>query len=210
MQATLKDNVGRQRYEAASLAILEESARPMILLECNQRIFFCNEVARQYLPSQSLLYDDAGILRCRTESGTAELRRGLDVVGIGAYGGRNPRRVALRLEGNHPAKVRIYCSLSSLQPTPSYEPTSITLLTIVPATQNKLTDPVFIGSMFDLTPAEANLAMALVNGGGLKQISAQRQVSLETVRAQLKSIFRKTNTHRQSELIALILRVAAS
>jgi len=59
---------------------------------------------------------------------------------------------------------------------------------MVSSKTNILADPLFIASTFDLTPAEANLAAALVNGQDLKQISTRRDVSLETVRTQLKSV----------------------
>jgi len=55
----------------------------MILLDGSQRMFMCNAVARSYLHSQSLFYDDCGVLRCRTASRPWNWRRGLDDVGVG-------------------------------------------------------------------------------------------------------------------------------
>jgi len=62
-----------------------------------------------------------------------------------------------------------------------------------------------IAELFDLTPAEARVAAAIAEGSDLKTLSERLCLSVETVRAQLKSVFRKTGTRRQNELAARIL-----
>jgi len=59
---------------------------------------------------------------------------------------------------------------------------------------------------FGLSEAEAALTVALVDGSSLKEAAARRGVRESTVRSQLRSVFRKTNTRRQSELVAKVLR----
>lgn len=54
--------------------------------------------------------------------------------------------------------------------------------------------------VFDLTAAEANLAIAIATGKDLKAFSNERRISKETVRNQLKSVFLKTGTNRQAQL----------
>jgi PAS domain S-box-containing protein len=58
-----------------------------------------------------------------------------------------------------------------------------------------------------LTPAEAGLVAALVAGDSLAQYAARTGRSLGTLRAQLKSVFAKTGTHRQAELVAHAIRI---
>ncbi len=58
--------------------------------------------------------------------------------------------------------------------------------------------------LFGLTPAESRLATALCDGASLNQYAEQQGVSSNTARIQLKSIFSKTNTNRQAELIKLL------
>jgi DNA-binding CsgD family transcriptional regulator len=62
-----------------------------------------------------------------------------------------------------------------------------------------------IAELFDLTPAEARVAAAIAEGSDLKTLAARLSLSVETVRVQLKSVFRKTGTRRQNELAARIL-----
>jgi len=56
-----------------------------------------------------------------------------------------------------------------------------------------------------LTGAELALATAVARGSTLSGYARGRGISLHTVRAQLKIIFQKTGTHRQAELVSLIL-----
>ena len=62
--------------------------------------------------------------------------------------------------------------------------------------------------IFELTPAEATLAVEIGSGKSTDEIAEARQVAVGTVRKQLGSVFAKTNTGRQSELVALIARVS--
>lgn len=57
--------------------------------------------------------------------------------------------------------------------------------------------------LFQLTPSEAEITHALVNGKSLNDIAKQRARCITTVRSQLKGIFIKTGTCSQQELIRL-------
>lgn len=67
-----------------------------------------------------------------------------------------------------------------------------------------------LADLFDLTPAEANLAILLARGLSLAEVSETQSVSQHTARAQLKSIFAKTGVSRQAELVRLIIKSVAS
>jgi len=59
---------------------------------------------------------------------------------------------------------------------------------------------------FALTPAEIRLAAHLANGGTLANFAKARALSRNTVRNQLQAIYCKTGTHRQAELVGLLLK----
>jgi DNA-binding CsgD family transcriptional regulator len=59
-------------------------------------------------------------------------------------------------------------------------------------------------SAFGLTPAEARLAVIIGQGHSPEQAAEILVVSVVTARNQLKAVFAKTETHRQSELVALL------
>ena len=78
------------------------------------------------------------------------------------------------------------------------------LLVVTPVTAGPGELPQLIAGLFDLTPAEMNLATALVAGQSPPDYARQRGVSHETVRTQLKSLMPKTGTHRQIDLVRLL------
>jgi DNA-binding CsgD family transcriptional regulator len=59
--------------------------------------------------------------------------------------------------------------------------------------------------VFSLTPAETRLAEHLMQGESLTRIAERLRLSRETLKTQLRSLFDKTGTHRQSELVALLI-----
>jgi DNA-binding CsgD family transcriptional regulator len=60
--------------------------------------------------------------------------------------------------------------------------------------------------VFGLTAAEARVALALFEGANPRDIAVRLGVSFNTVRNQMTRIFEKTQTHKQSDLVRLIMR----
>jgi len=61
--------------------------------------------------------------------------------------------------------------------------------------------------LFGLTRAEAEVALRVLRGDGLRPISDELTLSLATVKTHLQRVFMKTGTHRQAELVRLLLTV---
>lgn len=61
--------------------------------------------------------------------------------------------------------------------------------------------------LFDLSPAEAEVATRLAAGDTLAQIADGRKVALETVRVQLKGVLRKMDASRQSDVVRIVDRL---
>jgi DNA-binding CsgD family transcriptional regulator len=59
----------------------------------------------------------------------------------------------------------------------------------------------FLENRFGLTPAQARLVIHLTAGKSLRSSAEALGVKYETVRSYLKSVFEKTGTHRQAELV---------
>src|ERR1700732_2880878 len=64
-----------------------------------------------------------------------------------------------------------------------------------------------LAKTFRLTPSEAKVACIIARGPSPEIAAGELKISRETARNQLKSVFAKTATHRQSELVALLLQV---
>ncbi len=63
-----------------------------------------------------------------------------------------------------------------------------------------------IQSVFELTAAEARAVCALCGGQSQGAYARKTGLSIETVRSHVKRALEKTDTHKQAELVALILR----
>jgi DNA-binding CsgD family transcriptional regulator len=70
-------------------------------------------------------------------------------------------------------------------------------------------DEQVLATAFDLSPAECRIALLLAEGLTQKEIAAHVGVQHDTVRKQLQSIFQKTATHRQPDLLRLLLNLPA-
>jgi DNA-binding CsgD family transcriptional regulator len=69
-------------------------------------------------------------------------------------------------------------------------------------------NPQTLQKMFGLTSAETHLALRLAHGDAPLEIARSWQLSRTTIRSQLASLFAKTDTKRQAELVALLGRVS--
>jgi DNA-binding CsgD family transcriptional regulator len=58
--------------------------------------------------------------------------------------------------------------------------------------------------LYGLSEAELRVSMAIVDGSGVNRVSEKLRVSRETIRSQLKSVFSKTRTNTQAQLVHLL------
>lgn len=70
-----------------------------------------------------------------------------------------------------------------------------------------ISDSAVFTQLYGLTRAEARLAHILAAGDSLHDAACKLGVAQSTVRSQLKSVFAKTNTTRQSQLVRILLMV---
>src|SRR3954453_17760480 len=63
---------------------------------------------------------------------------------------------------------------------------------------------------YGLTAAEARTALVLLEADRLRDVAERLRVSLPTVRTTLQRVFNKTDTHRQPELVSLLLAQGAA
>ena len=64
-----------------------------------------------------------------------------------------------------------------------------------------------VKSAFGLSSGESRLVICLAGGQTLQDAAHACGISYETARKRIKVVFEKTDTRRQSELIALVLRI---
>ena len=67
----------------------------------------------------------------------------------------------------------------------------------------------FLRVAFGVSPAEAELALAIANGETLQDFADRRSISRNTARNQMQSLLEKLGFNRQSQLVALVARTFA-
>lgn len=67
--------------------------------------------------------------------------------------------------------------------------------------------PAILARTFKFNGPESKLASVLARGAPLQTAARELQIPWQTARNQLKSVFAKTRTHSQSELVALLMQV---
>lgn len=85
---------------------------------------------------------------------------------------------------------------------------SFALLLMTPISGERTPSLDLMRSLFDLTPAEARVAQGIAAGKTLEDLAAAGDVSINTVRNQLRRVLEKTGCTRQAELAALLSSVA--
>ena len=64
--------------------------------------------------------------------------------------------------------------------------------------------------LYSLTPAEARIVSALVRGKRISEAAKDFHLSEQTLRGELRTVFQKTDTNRQAELVSVVLSGVAS
>lgn len=100
------------------------------------------------------------------------------------------------------------CRLPSRRPPAFAAPQAVAALFLTPIGAGRDDFGQMLPALFGLSRAEVRLAEALHEGFSLSEIAAQLELSRETLRSQLRSVFGKTGTRRQGALIRLLADLA--
>lgn len=194
------DGAVRERHSA--LAALDRIDRGMLLLDPRGRIRHANKLAEAILRNADGLLAEAGRLTCEHPEDAAALRRGISVA---AAMSREPPAAALavrRRSGRRPLSLLV----APLRGRPDWTSASSACCVIVAdAERTPSIRPAELRRLYGLTAAEARVALAPPDCDRLSDVAARLSVSLSTVRTLLQRAFAKTDTHRQAELVRLMM-----
>ncbi len=70
--------------------------------------------------------------------------------------------------------------------------------------------PEDLQKLYELTPAEAEVAIRVIKAHGLQNVADELHVTLSTVRVHLQRVFEKTGTRRQAELVRMLIELATT
>lgn len=114
--------------------------------------------------------------------------------------GRPPRRIAVKRIGANP----LLLTLQPLSRQASLGSDAVAVVFISDPDMKAEVPRNTLQAAFELTPREAELAQELLRGKRIEQYAHERRVTISTVRSQIRSIYAKTHTSRQAELVNLL------
>jgi PAS domain S-box-containing protein len=192
--AVVRDLSDRRRTEAT----LDLVATAMVVVDRERRLLLANDSGKRLLAEGGALQLRDGVVEA-TIGGGEELLAAIGAAQSGAMG-----TVLLPRFGKRPMVARISV-LQAAQAGPGEPPV---VIAVNREEAGADIAPALLIQTFRLTPAEARLVAELVTGKGLPELAVEFGLSVSTLRNQLKSVFRKTGTSRQSELVSRVLSSA--
>jgi DNA-binding CsgD family transcriptional regulator len=202
-----------KNYPTPTVEQFEGLQQGAILVDASANVLFINAPARKALEAREGIALSGGCLVTTDGSDTLQRLIASCAHGIGALRGslggkvevpRGLRRTALALEvtplrAKNPGTEIPWLGLRL----------PVAIVTIADPEIKRRRFAQDLHKRFGLTAAEAGLAAEIVKGDGREAAARRRGISVATARSQLSSIFEKTGTHRQAELVHLLLELAS-
>jgi DNA-binding CsgD family transcriptional regulator len=188
------------RQRGLSREVISLTAQEVICVDVHGRTAFASPRAELRLREADGLAENSMGLRASTEGDTRRLRRQITQGFALPDGARHSSTLKLpRRNGKKPLSVTII-------PAASNGSAEHVVLLVADPDVPTPTCAQLLRQRYHLTAAEIRVTEMILAGHELRTVAALLDVSLGTVRNQLKSIFQKTDTHRQSALVRLLLR----
>jgi DNA-binding CsgD family transcriptional regulator len=188
--------------------IIERSSRAFFLIDHQGHIAFMNGAAARLALKRDGISIDGGELRGASSDATARLRTLVsDAIRTSTAGGTGAGGIVAlgRPSGGRPLMALVSAVSAAHAPSPA-RTRAAALVSITDPESRVLPDEPTLREMFGLTPAEARLTRLLAEGSSLADAAVRLGLRRETARTRLKVIFEKTGTHRQAELVSLVIR----
>lgn len=187
----------------ASYQVLETLPTGVAIADWSGRIEFANGAAREIFELHDGIVLREQQLRLATQDVRDELLATMHRV---AAGGEHAALTLPRPSG----RPGFQCLITQLKPSQNRELPNLlsrprVALYISNPEQPIETQEQLLQRMFGLTLAEAKVVERLVAGRTPEEVAEDNKVGITTVRSQLKSVFSKTGTSRQSELVQKVL-----
>jgi DNA-binding CsgD family transcriptional regulator len=189
---------------AASAEALNRLEQGALLVDGSVGVVFASQEAERLFAARDGLRVTKGVLCASSAADTALLhaliagcaRQGADAGGSLRLS-RGPDRVPLSVQ---------VAPLRSEAPLFSMTERAVAILFVTDPDRKTRLPIAWFQRRFGLTAAEAAFAGEIVAGAGIQAAADRLQISRSTGRTHLARIFEKTGTHRQAELVRLMLQ----
>lgn len=176
--------------------LLDRHPTPLWLVDGDGSVVYSNQAAIKQLEQKKFeLYERFG--RLHSYHMDARLHHHIQK----AFGKAGPKQ-ASRLRLSNDGKDLLVVPVDADAPFNHYSHRPLVLIAYL---SGQLQGDLLAG-LFQLSPAEQRLADLLCQGHAPETCASILNVSINTVRSQLRALFRKTETERQAELVGLLTR----
>ncbi|HTV97301.1 MAG TPA: helix-turn-helix transcriptional regulator [Steroidobacteraceae bacterium] len=184
---------------AAATAALDRLNQGVALIDRVCRVSFANSLANAICRETDGLSLRSGELIATAKPDSARLSQALKRAVDGGLG------ASLRLA--RPSQRRpLSVLISPLQLPPGFPSTPAALVVINDPERSAAPPKERLMQAYGLTAAEAGVAQLLLRGNDVAAVARRLCISLETARTHLRRLLVKTGTHRQSDLILVLVR----
>lgn len=206
-QARLGAAAERADHLAEALALHRHG---IVIVGPGLLVLEANPAAERMLARHDGLLVDHGRITARREGSSVELRRAAHLALIGDDDGVRSGTTLLcrRPSGERPYVVHVLPLARSVNLPGPVTAHPAAMVVIVDPDQDVQPPVPLLQRLYRLTQAEAEVAVRIARGTDVKHIADELCVSLPTVRTHLQHLYDKTDTHRQAELIRLLLAIA--
>src|SRR5262245_48357308 len=205
-QWTVDSAVAGRTVAFAALARLRQG---IVLVGAGGRVLFANDAAARLAAQADGLSIGAAGLRAALPSEDATLQRLLAraFAGNGDGAPTGGVQAVSRVSGRRDFVIYVLPLREMAESIMAHAHCAVAV--IVDPDDPLQISPRHLRELYGLTPAEAAVAVQMLRGQGLQAAAAELRVTLSTVRIHLQRVFEKTGTHRQAELVRLLLATQA-
>ncbi len=209
--ATLMPHIARaMRQEAVArvlndrhAAVYQQKQGAMLLLDGLQNVVFLSSEAEDFLARTSAV---------RLEEGCLYLTQGKQQAAMETLIQRcleSKSSGMINLNGSGQVSSRLLVSTVQPRDEKLFPSHGLVAVFVVAGESEETAKEDVIGQWLGLTGSEARIASLVARGRRPAEIAEEIELSVHTVRHHIKSIYRKTGAHSQSQLTALVLNLPA-
>ncbi|MDH5631483.1 MAG: alpha/beta fold hydrolase [Gammaproteobacteria bacterium] len=183
-------------------SLLDHLPIPLVVCDDTAAIIECNNRARLLITSGPTLYinDRNQQLCARDPELNAKLSRYIQLTSAMAPNSGQGKTLQMPVTSSEDSLLLIFSPIKG-----GPEGKSKVAIFIAPPKAQPVPAPATLGKLYDLSDREMEVAVLLARGFTPNEIAEHNDVSVDTVRTQLRSLFRKTGSKRQADLVRLVL-----
>jgi DNA-binding CsgD family transcriptional regulator len=188
----------------AYIKAIDQLAFGVVILNERGHVIRVNETASRMMKESQLLRVVGNHLQAGEPEHEIQVANAIKAI-LGTNGAASAAG-SLKISAEQPSRS-LYMLLKPIQettPEPGGPPAGVAIFLSVDKLQHNVSIEAF-AKLYHISRAEMALVTELLDGASIIEASATLGISENTARVQLRSVFTKTDTHRQTDLIRLVL-----